>query len=444
MQVESSSAVVVLIAAVTALVIANSGFADVYQRTLSAPLTLQVGTHTLMSVTLHQAITDGLMALFFLLVSLEIKRELIFGGLRDPRDAALPAIAAAGGMAVPALIYTCFNLGGPGAGGWGIPMATDIAFAVAVVTALGDRVPLGGRLFLLTLAIVDDLGAIVVIALAYAEDLRLPWLAAAMGTVVAALILRQARVRALLPYMFLGVTGWAALHNSGVHATLIGVIFGFLTPARPLLQPRRYRELAGRLVDDAVAGSDGGVDVCEQDVDEHRLNEIRRLSLETQSPLRRIETRLAPFVTFGIVPLFAFANAGITLPDVPLARVMLDPVTLGVALGLVLGKVVGIFTATWVTVRLGFASLPVGVTSKHLLGLAATGGIGFTVALFVANLSFTDDQSTAAAKVGILGGSVVAAVIGLLILGSERPGRSRTGGRVGRLPRRPRRRRLFG
>ena len=426
MQVGSSSAVVILAATIAALVVANTGLADTYNRLWETPVHFTVGDLQLVHLTLREIVSDALMALFFLLVSLEIKREIVFGELRDPRAAALPIVAALGGMVAPALIYVAFNAGGSYLSGWGIPMATDIAFAVAVITSLGARVPVGARVFLLTLAIVDDLGAILVIAMFYTADLRLAWLVAALTTVLLALILRRLRVRALFPYLALGVVGWFALHESGVHATLIGVVFGLLTPAYALLPAKLYPAVAIPLVNEvADRNADGVVTVDENEANDHTLREIRRLSWETQSPLHRIETRLAPYVAFGIVPLFAFANAGITLPDVRVSEWLSDPVTLGVAVGLVLGKTIGIFSATWLTVRAGVAQYPAGVSNVHVLGLAATGGIGFTVALFVTNLAFDDPAGTEMAKLGVMVGSVVAAVIGYSILRSlpsPRPG----------------------
>jgi Na+:H+ antiporter, NhaA family len=417
MQVETSSAVAILVATIAALVVANTGLADAYHRLWETSVHLVVGDVDLVHLSLHEIVSDGLMALFFLLVSLEIKREVVFGELRDPRAAALPIVAAVGGMVVPALIYVAFNANGPYLRGWGIPMATDIAFAVAVITSLGSRVPLGARLFLLTLAIVDDLGAILVIAVFYTADLQLGWLAASLATVLLTLFLRRARVRALFPYLALGILGWFALHESGVHATLIGVVFGLLTPAYALLPAALYPPVATRLVNEVVdRNADGVVTSDEYEANDHTLREIRRLSWETQSPLHRIETRLAPYVAFGIVPLFAFANAGITLPDVAVSEWLTDPVTLGVAVGLVVGKTIGIFSATWLTVRAGVARYPTGVTNTHLLGVSAAGGIGFTVALFVTNLAFTDDAPAEMAKLGVMVGSVVAAVTGYAIL----------------------------
>jgi Na+:H+ antiporter, NhaA family len=417
MAVETSSAAFILLATVAALVVANSPLLDDYERFWAGHLTIDAAGFHLLDLSAHELVNDGLMTLFFLLVSLEIKREVVFGELNDPRAAALPIVAAVGGMVIPALIYVAFNPGGATAGGWGIPMATDIAFAVAVLTSLGSRVPLGARLFLLTLAIVDDLGAIMVIALFYSDGIALGWLVAAAATVAVAVLLTRVRVRALGVYIALGSLGWFALHESGVHATIIGVAFGLITPAYALLAPRTYPDVAGSLINEVVVrNADGTVTADEHELNDHTLREIRRLSLETQSPLHRVETRLAPYVAFGIVPLFAFANAGLPFPDVEVSEWATDPVVLGISLGLVVGKTVGIFSASWLTVRTGVARYPAGMTQVHLLGVSMTAGIGFTVAIFVADLAFADASIIELAKLGIMLGSLVAALAGYAIL----------------------------
>ena len=423
MAVETSSAALILLVTVAALIVANTPLLGTYERFWESHLTLELAELHILDLTLHELVNDGLMTLFFLLVSLEIKREMVFGELRDPRAAALPISAAVGGMVAPALIYLAFNLGRPSAGGWGIPMATDIAFAVALLTSLGSRVPLGARLFLLTLAIVDDLGAILVIALFYSGGISFGWLIAAAATVAAAVLLTRIRVRALWVFIVLGSVGWFALHESGVHATIIGVAFGLITPAYALLSPKSYPEVASSLVEEVVVrNEDGTVTGDEHELNHHSLREIRRLSLETQSPLHRVETRLAPYVAFGIVPLFAFANAGLPFPDVPVTEWATDPVVLGVFLGLVVGKTVGIFAAGWLTVRSGLARYPSGMTQAHLLGVSITAGIGFTVAIFVADLAFQDANTIELAKLGIMLGSLVAALAGYAVLRlSSRP-----------------------
>jgi NhaA family Na+:H+ antiporter len=282
---------------------------------------------------------------------------------------------------------------------------------------LGRRVPPGARLFLLTLAIVDDLGAILVIAVFYSGGIAFGWLFAALATVVSSVVLGRARVRAVWVYIALGVVGWYALHESGVHATLIGVAFGLITPAYALLPPDHFPAVATGLVGDVVhRTSDGVVTADEHEANDHTLRELKRLARETQSPLHRNEVTLAPYVAFGIVPLFAFANAGLPYPDVPVSQWLSDPVVLGVTLGLVVGKTLGIFGASWLTVRAGLARYPTGMTQGHLLGVSMTAGIGFTVAIFVANLAFTDARVIELAKLGVMLGSVIAALAGYLLL----------------------------
>ena len=417
MSFEISTAVLILVAVVVAMVLANSGLAEAYEDFWETQVELRLGEWELLHLSLREVVNDGLMTIFFFVVTLEIKRELIFGELRDRRTAALPIVAAVGGMVVPALIYAIFNAGTEASSGWGIPMATDIAFAVAVVLAVGPRVPASARLFLLTLAIVDDLGAITVIAVFYTADLSLAWLAGAAGVLVLVWVLRQVRVRAVLVYVVLGVICWFMMHESGVHSTIAGVALAFLTPAWSLLPPQKYPEVAYRLVDEVSERTGDGVLTH----DEHELNhgtlrEIGRLSTETQAPLDRLEYRLVPWSSFLVIPLFAFANGGLTLPDVPVGDWLGDPVVLGVGLGLLLGKTIGVFGAAWLAVRTGWARMPDSMNNLHLLGVAMAAGVGFTVALFVANLAFTSPALNEMAKLGIMLGSVLAAVLGYLTL----------------------------
>ena len=417
MGLETSTAIAALSAAVIALIMANTPLQPAYESFWTTPVRFEVAGHALIDFSLRALVNDGLMALFFMVVALEIKREWIFGGLRDRKAAALPIIAAAGGMIVPALIYAAFNAGGPAAHGWGIPMATDIAFAVAVLTAAGPRVPISARLFLLTLAIADDLGAILVIAIFYGTGIQLAWLAAAVGMMVLAWAFRVMRVRAIGVFVVVGVLCWFFMHESGVHATIAGVAMGFLTPAWSLLSPQKYPAIASRLVDEVSQRlGDGVLTHDEYALNDGTLREIRRLSLETRAPLDRIEYRLSSWSAFLIVPIFAFANAGLVFPRVPPLEWLSDPVVLGVGLGLVFGKIIGVFASAWLAVKVGVARMPAGLTNVHLLGVSTCAGVGFTVALFVAGLAFTDSQHLESAKLGIIVGSVVAGVLGYLTL----------------------------
>jgi NhaA family Na+:H+ antiporter len=414
MELETAGGIVMLLAAVVALIWANSPFSESYTELWETHLDVSLGELLHVELSLRDWINDAAMAVFFFVVGLEIKRELVIGELRDPRAAALPAIAAVGGMVVPALIYTAFNAGGEGSGGWGIPMATDIAFAVGVVALLGKRVPTGAKLFLLTLAIVDDLGAILVIAFFYTASLSFTWLLVSFAALGSAALIARSDVRSRLPYGLLAVVCWFALHESGVHATLAGVAFGLLTPTWAFYDPRRFAERARPLVEEV--GRTYADSTENHEHDQAALRDLVRLANETSSPLDRIEHRLGPWVSFLIVPLFALANAGVALSGDALGGALGNRVVLGVGLGLVLGKTVGVFGATWLAVRFGVGRLPARTTWRHVFGLATCAGIGFTVALFVAGLSFDDPAVTDSAKIGILGGSIIAGIAGYLWL----------------------------
>jgi NhaA family Na+:H+ antiporter len=408
MEIEAAGGVIMLAAAVLAIAWANSPWHAGYDTLWETRLNIELGGLAHVDLSLRDWVNDGLMTIFFLVVGLEIKRELVVGELRDARAAALPAIAAVGGMAVPALIYAALNAGHAGSGGWGIPMATDIAFAVGVVSLLGRRVPSGAKLFLLTLAIVDDLGAIVVIAVFYTSDLSFEWLAIAIAAVAAAVYLTRIHVRSQLPYVVLGAVCWYALHSSGVHSTLAGVAFGFICPVWSFYDPSRFAERARPLVGIVEAAySDPPLEEIEFEQGEASLEELDHLVTETVSPLDRNERRLAPWAGFVIVPVFALANAGVELGDATFGRI-----AIGVAAGLIIGKTVGVFGAAWLAVRLGVGRLPSATTWNHMFGLAICAGIGFTVALFVAGLSFDVADLNDEAKLGILAGSLVAGIAG--------------------------------
>jgi len=400
MRTEVAGGVVLLAAAAVALVWANSPWQDGYRRLWGTEVSVGIGTFLVVEDLRHW-VNDGLMAIFFFVVGLEIKRELVVGELRRWRTAALPAVAALGGMVVPALVYAAANAGGAGSSGWGIPMATDIAFALGVVALLGGRVPGPLKLFLLTLAIVDDIGAIAVIAVFYSSGLEPALLLLAAGLVGVMVALRQARVRSLGPYVLAGVGVWFAVLESGIHATLAGVLLGLLAPARPDAPEGTAQEWAEHLTEDPSPDN---------------LRTMTTLAKSSSSVAERLEHDLHPWTSFLIVPLFALANAGVTLDRSAVADAAGSAVTLGIVAGLVLGKVVGISAFSWVAVRLGVGSLPQGVRFPQLVAVAAVAGIGFTVSLFIADLAFTASDLQAQAKIGVLAASALASVIGAAAL----------------------------
>jgi Na+:H+ antiporter, NhaA family len=415
-RIEASSGIVLLLAAITALVWANSVWSDTYFSILQERLVLDFSGFHFEESVLH-LINDGLMAIFFFVVGLEIKRELVLGDLRDPKAAALPVLAALGGMALPALFYLSLNWGTDAVQGWGIPMATDIAFAVGIVALLGSRVPSGAKLFLLAVAIADDIGAITVIALFYTSDLNTGYLAAAVAGLVFVWIAGRINVRAMWFYVPMGFVIWYLTHRSGIHATLAGVALGFLTPANPLYHPGDFDRRARAILDQYPH------DVPDRHAQEHADHETRLLSEianEAVSPLNRMERRLLGLSSFVIVPLFALANAGIDFRSIHVADALTSPISIGVAGGLILGKIVGISSASFGAVRLGVGRLPPGTTWPQIVGLSAVAGIGFTVSLFVTGLAFTDPAVAGLAKMGIFSGSVVAGIIGSIILSKTR------------------------
>jgi Na+:H+ antiporter, NhaA family len=418
LQNEASGGAVMLVAAAIALLWANSPWSDTYTELWATPLRVELGDLIhLDHLSLQTWVNDALMAIFFLLVGVEIKREVVHGDLRDIRSVALPVIAALGGMVVPAAIFFAFNAGGAGADGWGIPMATDIAFAVGVVTLLGKRVPLPAKIFLLTLAVADDIGAIVVIAVFYTGDLAFGWFGAALLGLGVIFLMRRSDVQSLAPYLAVGSFIWLALLESGVHATLAGVALGLLTPAWPLRSPRRFPAAARKVLDQIDrAYYDRVLTDDEFEENEQNIAEVARLAMYTTSPLERLQSGLAPWVSFVIVPVFALANAGVKFSGDAVSGLFTDPVVLGVSLGLVVGKTVGVFVASVIAVKLGLGKLPAGATWRHVFGLAICSGVGFTVALFVTSISFTDPVLADSAKIGILIGSAIAGTAGYLFL----------------------------
>jgi NhaA family Na+:H+ antiporter len=403
LHLESSGGILLLAAALVAVVWANSPWSDVYVDLWHTEVVIGLGDHVLLAEDLQHLVNDALMAVFFLVVGCEIKRELVTGELRDPRRAALPAIAALGGMVVPALIFLAFNLGGEAARGWGIPMATDIAFAVGLVAVLGRRVQPSLKLFLLTLAIVDDIGAIVVIALFYSDGIEPLWLLSAIAVLVLMALARRVNVVYTPFFVILGIAVWYLTFRSGVHATIAGVALGLLAPAKPLQDEVQAEAVADRL--------EGKEDITVTDV------RVTSFLIRESVPVgSRIEDALHPWSSYVIVPIFALANAGVVISAEAFEGS--NSVILGVVLGLVVGKTVGISGFAWLGNRLGLGSLPPGTRTRDLFGISAAAGIGFTVSLFVADLAFRGAELQDKAKLGVLIASVVAAVLGSILLWS--------------------------
>ena len=415
-RLEAAGGVVLLVATAAALVWAKSPWAPSYGDLWHTTITLGAGP-LLLAKSLEAWVNDGLMAVFFFVVGLEIKHELLVGELASPRRAALPAIAALGGMVAPAAVYLAFNLGGAGGHGWGIPMATDIAFAIGVLALLGDRVPFGLKVFLTALAIVDDLGAVLVIAVFYTSELSLQALGAAGGILAVMAVLNLTGVRRLAPYLLLGVLLWAALLTSGVHATVAGVLAALTIPAGARLNTGAFRARSRQLLDEfEAADADPGTHVL-SGAQHETLYGLAGLVREIEPPLQRLEHALHPWVTFGIMPLFALANAGVVL-DAGLADALLHPVTLGVIGALVLGKPIGIVGFAWLAVAMGVAERPQAATTRQMWGVGVLGGIGFTMSLFIGSLAFGESPLLDNAKVGILVASLVAGIGGAAILRS--------------------------
>ena len=393
---ESAGGFAVVVAALVALVWANSPWQASYERLWTTMFELHLGSWSL-ALDLRHWVNEALMAIFFLVVGLEIKREMVEGELKDPHHRMLPVYAALGGMILPALLFAGFNLGRPEIRGWGIPMATDIALAVGVIALVGTRVRPSLKLFLLALAIVDDIGAILVIALVYADNFAWGWLLVA-GTVIVTTILVHRRVDALSVYLVLGPCLWLSLHNAGIHATLAGVVMGLLAPTKPRIAPE--------LIDQTeLSNLSSARDVMS----------TRSLARSAVSVVEWLEHRIHPWTSFLIVPLFALANAGITLSAEALAEAVSAPVAWGIVAGLVVGKPLGILAGAAIAIRTHSATLPTGVSWTAIAGVGLLAGMGFTVSVFIAELALTPPL-TQYAKIGILTASLISGALGYIVL----------------------------
>jgi len=407
---EASGGILLLVSTGTALIWANSPWADGYGALWQTKLTVGFGSFVL-SKPLLLWINDGLMAIFFFVVGLEIKREVLVGELAARKQAAMPIIAAVGGMVAPAIIYIGINAPSPAARGWGIPMATDIAFAIGVLALLGNRVPVALKVFLVALAIVDDIGAVLVIALFYTAEISWPSLAIGGGLLICLVIANISGVRRPLIYALLGTGLWLAFLKSGVHATVAGVLMAMTIPSRYHINTGELIN-KGRTLLDQIERVGDATEGAVTDEEQAAVRALETACERVQTPLQRLEGGLHPWVTFAIMPVFALANAGVSLGT----GLVTTRVSLGVMAGLVLGKQIGITGFAWLAVRTKLASMPRGTTWRQIYGASWLGGIGFTMSLFIASLAFSDPLLLSVAKVGILSASLLAGVTGWIIL----------------------------
>lgn len=417
-QREASSGILLMLAAILALIWANSPWADSYHALWQTNVTFSLGSFKI-SKALLLWINDGLMAVFFFVVGLEIKREVLVGELASPRKAILPIAAAIGGMVIPAGFFLLFNPSGPAQAGWGIPMATDIAFALGILSLLGKRVPLSLKIFLTAVAIVDDLGAVLVIALFYTSEIV--WGSLLLGGVILLIliIISTLGVRSPIVYTLLGLVLWAAFLKSGVHATIAGVLLAMTIPVRTRINTDEFFNHASYFLDEFRKSGKPGESVLTNKIQRSAIQAIEIAAEHAQTPLQRLEHTLHPWVGYFVMPVFALANAGLVISSDFLSG-FTQPVTLGVMVGLIFGKQIGIFSASYLTVKLGWSDLPSGMTWTRLYGLACLAGIGFTMSLFIAGLAFGESEFLSLAKAGILVASLISGTIGAVILSRTR------------------------
>jgi Na+:H+ antiporter, NhaA family len=409
---QTTSSILLMICTASALLLANSGLGQHYLHLLHLPVSISAG-NARFDLELSHWINEALMSFFFLLVGLELKRELLVGELADVRRAALPIIAAVGGMAVPAALYWCWNHQGAGAAGWGIPMATDIAFAVGVLSLLGERIPKSLITFLIALAIVDDLGAVMVIALFYTEQLNFVALAVA-GLLTGVLVtFNLGGIRRVLPYMLVGILLWCAMLSSGVHATLAGVLLAFTIPIRPKYNARHFISEVQQLSHQMENSLHDCPDILHNDALRAQVIALEQGVELVQAPAQRLELNLHVVVAYLVIPLFALANAGIPFDIAAISHTIAHPVTAGVMTGLVLGKWLGVAGASWLAIKTGLAAMPNGLGMREIHGIGLLAGIGFTMSIFVADLGFTaEPELLLMAKTGILLASATSGICG--------------------------------
>ena len=411
---EAYSGLFLFAAALVAIIWANSPWAVSYFDLWHTPVGLEIGEH-IIDMNLSHWINDGLMALFFLVIGLEIKRELMVGELSSLRKAAFPIAAAVGGMIVPVIIYISVNLQQGGElSGFGIPMATDIAFVLGFLLILGKRVPLPLKIFITSLAVVDDLGAVILIAIFYTSSLNLAVLGYAAIVLAALILLNRLGIKKLMPYLLLGTALWFLIEASGIHATIAGILLAITIPVRSRINTQQFLDICRCELTDFKEEEADRKNILLTQEQQASLEDIEDAYDAVQNPLVRLEHRLHPFSAFFIMPLFALANAGVQISGVSFS--LIEPMSLGILLGLVLGKPLGIIGATYIAHRLGWAQIPASLSWKHIIGAGILGGVGFTMSIFITHLAFDDASMIALAKLLIVACSLVMGIAGVLYL----------------------------
>lgn len=413
---QTTSGVLLMLCALIALYMANSPFKDVYHHFLELNFTIGVDGFML-SKSIHHWINDGLMAIFFFLIGLELKREVLVGELADKKQAMLPIIAAIGGMLMPALIYMAINPDGHAFNGWGIPMATDIAFALGTLALLGNRIPKALLMFLVALAIVDDLGAVLVIAFFYTETINMMALYVVAMIFGVLMLLRRGGVRDTSPYILLGIIMWVAMLKSGVHATLAGILLAFTIPIRPKYNPKHFLDRINDLISSIKKSYKRESNIILNDDLRSKVQALGDGVQLVQAPAQTLEHKMHVPVAYLIIPIFSLANAGIPIEWSSIGSIITHPISMGVGAGLVIGKLLGIAGFSWIAVKIGITKLPNGLNFKHIIGAALMGGIGFTMSIFVAELGFeTHPVELLMAKTGVLLASLFAGISGFIWL----------------------------
>jgi len=413
---EAFSSLLLIVTAGIAFTWSNSPFAEIYHRIWQTTFGLSLGAFAIRQSLLHW-INDGLMAVFFFTLGLEIKREMLVGELASFRKAFLPAAAGLGGMLVPASIYFLFNHGTSSLRGWGIPMATDIAFALGAIALLGRSVPLSLRIFLAALSITDDIGAVLVIALFYTQHFVLKFLALSLILILGLFLLNLLRIRWILPYAILGILLWFSVQSSGLHATIAGIVTALFIPARGRTNTDKFLLETRHLIDHFQCPPEGcGDSILINPEHQNTVQSIKLACQHVETPLQRFEHALTPIVTYLVIPLFALANVGFTLSGIHYAEMLRSSITMGIVCGLVIGKPLGITLFSYAAVKTGLAELPSRLNWSHIIGVGFLGGIGFTMSLFISLLSFSTESRLASAKLGILLGSILSSAIGLILL----------------------------